>query len=227
MSTKLFDELELFLFDMDGLLFDTESIYIDYGKNLAREMGYEISDELIEKTTGVTNKLSKELFLKELGNDFKYDEFTINIVNYVIEQANLGNIPLMKGAKEILQFLKENNKKIALGTSADLKMAQKLLKSKDLEKYFECLVTSDDVKIGKPNPEVFLKGAKNLNVLPNKTMVFEDSFNGIRAAHSAGMYPVMIPDKLYPTQEIEKIIFKKFDSLLDVIEFFKNENNIV
>lgn len=221
MSKNLFDELELFIFDMDGLLLDTESIYIDYGKEIAENMGYKISDELVRKTTGVTNEAAKEYFLEELGAEFDYDFLVSKVYEYIIEQAEIGNIPLMKGAKEILKFLRENNKKIALGTSADIKMAEKLLKGKDLYKYFDYFVTSDSVINGKPDPEVFLKSAEKFEIKAEKSMVFEDSFNGIRAAYAANMYPVMIPDKLQPDEEIEKLLFKKFESLLDVIEFFK------
>lgn len=221
MSRELFEELELFIFDMDGLLFDTESVYIDQGKKIAKNMGFTVTDEITEKVTGVSNELERRIFLEEFGEEFDFDLYMSTMYSRVMERAEKSDIPLMKGAEEILRFLKENNKKIALGTSADSIMADKLLKSQNIHKYFDLIVTSDDTSEGKPSPEIFLKSAEKFNTDPGKAMVFEDSFNGIRAAHAAGMYPVMIPDKLYPDKETEKILFKKFDSLLDAIEFFK------
>ena len=82
-------------------------------------------------------------------------------------------------------------------------------------------MTAENVKIGKPNPEVFLIGAEKVKVDIKKSMVFEDSFNGVRAAYAAEAYPEMIPDMLEPTEEIEKLLFKKCENLLEVIEFFE------
>lgn len=95
-----------------------------------------------------------------------------------------------------------------LATSSDLDMAETLTKGKDIKKYFSHFVTAEDVTHGKPDPEVFLIGAEKAGTSPEKTVVFEDSFNGIRAAHAAKTFPVMIPDKLKPTEEIEKLVYK-------------------
>ena len=223
MGKKLFKELELFLFDMDGLLFDTETIYINYGRKIAGDMGYDLKDSFIEKTIGTTNDTFKELSLIEFGEKFDFDKYCYEVKNYVKEQAIIGNIPLMTGAVEILEYLTQNDKKIVLATSANLNMAIKLTKSKNIDKYFSHMITSDHVSNGKPNPEVFLTGAKKTNIDPKKSMVFEDSFNGIIAAHRAGMYPVMIPDKLKPNDEIKNLYYKEFNTLLDVIKFFEGE----
>ncbi len=223
MRAKTFEEIDLFIFDMDGLLFDTESIYIDYGKSLMKELGYEITDSIIQKTTGVTNEEARRIYLSEYGRSFPYEELTTKVYNYIIIEAEKGTIPLMKGAEEILRFLHEKGKKIVLGTSADTVMANALLESKNIRKYFSHIITSNDVERGKPDPEVFLRGAGKLNINPSRTMVFEDSINGIKAAFSAGMLPVMIPDKILPTEDIEDMIYKQFNNLIEVIEYFKNE----
>ena len=221
MGKKLFENLDLFIFDMDGLLFDTETIYVNYGKELAKEAGYIITDEIIEKTTGMTEENVEAVYIRELGKDFPYKELSGKVYKYIIEQAKSGSIPLMTGAEEILQYLHNNDKKMVLATSADSLMANTLIENKGLKKYFSHIITANDVTNGKPNPEVFLTAAEKAGISPEKSTVFEDSFNGIRAAHSAGMYPVMIPDKLQPTDEIKKLVHKKFDNLLKVIEYFE------
>ena len=223
MGKKLFREIDLFLFDMDGLLFDNETIYINYGKKIAEEMGYIFDVHFIEQSTGATNEAFRKMCLEKFGEDFDFDIYCHRVESYIREQADNGNIPLMPGAKEILEYLRENNKKMVLATSAGIEMARKLTESKNIKEYFSHMITSEHVKKGKPDPEVFLKGAEKTGVNPEKAMVFEDSFNGIRAAHAAGMYPVMIPDKLKPNDEIKKLYYKEFKSLKEVIRYFENE----
>ena len=223
MGEKFFDEIELFLFDMDGLLFDTETIYVEYGREVAKEKGYTITKDIVEKTSGVTNDKARILFKEALGQDFPYDEMMGTVKNYILEKALKGEVPLKLGALELLEFLKKNNKQMILATSSDLHLAEALTEGKDVKKYFSHLITAEDVVHGKPDPEVFLISAKKAGVSPEKTVVFEDSFNGIRAAHSAGTFPIMVPDKLKPTEEILKLVYKKFDNLLEVLNYFKGK----
>lgn len=205
MKNKVLDTIDLFIFDMDGILFDTETVYLEYGKKLLKELGYEVTDELVEKTTGLTNEEAKEIYLEEFGKDFPYDEITAKVYNYIIDEAKKGDIPLMTGAKEMLDFLASKGKKMVLGTSADSSH----------------IITANDVERGKPDPEVFLRGAGKLNINPSKTVVFEDSVNGVKAAYGAGMMPVMIPDKLTPAEDIEDMLYKKFDNFHEAVEYFK------
>lgn len=221
MGKKLFSEVELFLFDMDGLLFDTETIYQEKGRKLAREYGYNLSDDLIERTTGTTNNKMREEYLKEFGEDFPIDEYTDRVIEEIKLSAKNKEVELMTGVIEMLEFLKENNKPMILATSSNLEMAKLLTESKNIGDYFAHFITSEDVVNGKPDPEVFLTAASKLGVSPSRVVVFEDSLNGIRAGHSAGMISFMIPDKIKPTPEIKEKYFKEFKDLLEVIEFFK------
>lgn len=224
MGKKFFEEIELFLFDMDGLLFDTETIYVGYGREVAKKMGYTITKDIVEKTTGVTDDKARILFKESLGQDFPYDEMMGTVKDHILELAKKSEVPLKSGTLELLEFLRENNKEMILATSSDFFMAEALINGKDLKKYFSYFVTAEDVVHGKPDPEVFLIGAKKAGVSPKKTAVFEDSFNGIRAAHAAGTFPIMVPDKLKPTEEIEKLVYKKFNSLVEVLDYFKGNN---
>lgn len=223
MGKKFFDEIELFLFDMDGLLFDTETIYVEYGREVAKEKGYTITNDIVEKTTGVTNDKARILFKEALGEEFPYDEMMGKVKNFILEKGLKGKVPLKLGALELLEFLKKNNKQMILATSSDLHLAEALTEGKDIKKYFSHLVTAEDVVHGKPDPEVFLISAKKAGASPEKTVVFEDSFNGIRAAHAAETFPIMVPDKLKPTEEIEKLVYKKFDNLMEVLDYFEGK----
>ena len=223
MGKKFFDEIELFLFDMDGLLFDTETIYVEYGREVAKEMGYTITEDIVEKTTGVTNDKARILFKEALGQEFPYDEMMETVKDYILEKAEKGEVSLKLGALELLEFLKNNNKHMILATSSDLHLAEALTEGKDVKKYFSHFITAEDVTHGKPDPEVFLTGVEKAGVSPEKTAVFEDSFNGVRAAYAAKTFPIMVPDKLNPTKEIEKLLHKKFDNLLEVLDYFEGK----
>ena len=158
-----------------------------------------------------------------MGQDFPYDEMMGKVKDYIMEKAEKGEVPLKLGALELLEFLKKNNKQMILATSSDFHLAEALTEGKDIKKYFSHLVTAEDVIHGKPDPEVFLISAKKAGASPEKTVVFEDSFNGIRAAHAAGTFPIMVPDKLKPTEEIEKLVYKKFDNLMEVLDYFEGK----
>ena len=223
MGDKLFKNTELFIFDMDGLLFNTEDIYVNEGKRIAREMGYEITQELSEMTMGLTNNVARKTYKDYLGQESPFDEMVDEIHSIICERAEKGEVDLKLGALELLNFLKENNKKMVLATSSNRKLTTILTEGKDIRKYFDHFITAEDVKHGKPDPEVFLIAAKRGEAKPEKSIVFEDSFNGVRAAHSAKTFPFMIPDKLQPTEEIRQKYFKKFDNLLEVINYFEGK----
>ena len=87
MGKKFFEEIELFLFDMDGLLFDTETIYVGYGHEVAKKMGYTITKDIVEKTTGVTDDKARILFKESLGQDFPYDEMMGTVKDHILELA--------------------------------------------------------------------------------------------------------------------------------------------
>ena len=123
----------------------------------------------------------------------------------------------------MLEFLKSINMKMAVATSSRRVKAERLLNESGAMKYFSLTMYGDEVLNGKPDPEIFLKTADNLKIEYGKCLVFEDSINGIKAAHRAGMLPVMIPDMIEPTEEITKLIYKKCDSLDDAIKIFNKE----
>ena len=126
------------------------------------------------------------------------------------------------GVVEILSFLKENGYPIALATSTRRTSVESHLVKSGIKQYFDFIVAGDEVMNSKPAPEIYLKACKGLGVMPQNAIAVEDSFNGIRSAFNAGMMPVMIPDTVMPDEEITELLFKKFNNLLELIEFLKN-----
>ena len=136
-------------------------------------------------------------------------------------------LPLKPGCVEILDFLKENGIKMALATSTNKEMAHENLKRVGLYDYFEAIVTGDMIKRGKPNPDIFILAGKLIGADPSQTIVCEDSYTGIIGADKAGMKPFFVIDQLEPSEEIIPLTYAIGNSLFDVIEQIKKENNII
>jgi HAD superfamily hydrolase (TIGR01509 family) len=117
----------------------------------------------------------------------------------------------------LLDFLKQNNIKMAVATSTSRQSCERMLKKSGAFPYFDEIVCGDDVTNGKPNPEVFLKASEKLGIEPKSCIALEDSINGIKSAYSAGMTAIMVPDFLQPTDEIKPMISILCKDLTEVI----------
>ena len=212
------EKIKLIIFDMDGLILDTEKLYLEYGLEVFKELGYEITEEIFLGTVGMTDKSSGEYYSKLYGENFDYNIIVEKIDVKLLVTSKDGKVGLKNGLFELLKFLDENDVKKVVATSTARKKAEFMLENAGILDRFDFLVCGDEVKKGKPNPEIFLKAAEIAGVDPKNCMVLEDSHNGLRAANSAGMLPVMIPDLLEINEEIEKIVFKNLKTLDNVIE---------
>ena len=212
------EKIKLIIFDMDGLILDTEKLYLEYGLEVFEELGYDITEEVFLGTVGMTDKSSGEYYSKLYGENFDYKIIVEKIDVKLLVTSKDGKVGLKNGLFELLKFLDENDVKKVVATSTARKKAEFMLENAGILDRFDFLVCGDEVKKGKPNPEIFLKAAEIAGVDPKNCMVLEDSHNGLRAANSAGMLPVMIPDLLEINEEIEKIVFKNLKTLDNVIE---------
>lgn len=223
-------EIELIIFDMDGLMFDTEKISYIGWKEAAKKYNYKIEKDLFEKTTGANLAKTKEIFSKHFGNNFPFDlikDERVNISNNIIKT---NGVPIKKGLYELINYLNESNIKKAVATSTSRDRALGLLKLAQIDNFFDYILCGDEIKNSKPNPEIFLKVADKLKCSPNKCIVLEDSEAGIIAAYKAEMLSIMIPDIKEPSKEIEEIIFRNMNNLLDVklfLEGLVNKSSIV
>ena len=219
----MMETVKLAIFDMDGLMFDTEMMYLKFAPGAAKELGYNIKEEIFKKTVGTNHKWAFEIFKADGYQDFPFAEFWKMLDKKYSDYFDEFGVPVKKGLFEMLDFLKSINMKMAVATSSRRAKAERLLNESGAMKYFDLTMYGDEVLNGKPDPEIFLKTAENLNTKYEKCLVFEDSINGIKAAHSAGMIPVMIPDMIEPTEEIIRLIYRKYDSLKDAIQIFNKE----
>lgn len=209
------------VFDMDGLMFDTERLVYRIWQRTMDENGYNYSFDIYKKTVGKRTAEVK-VFYKELyGESFDYQELREKANVYFYEYIEKEGVPVKKGLLNILKYLKSKEMKISLATSTGSKTALDLLDKAEVTRYFDKFVCGNMVKNGKPHPETFLTAARELSLKPEDCIALEDSINGIKSAYNAHMKPIMIPDLLEPTEEIKPMIFalcKDLDEVIPVIE---------
>lgn len=194
------------VFDMDGLMFDTERLVYENWQNMMDERGYDYNLDFFKQTVGKRKNEVQRIYFDRFGDDFPYWELADLGKAMYVERVKAEGIPIKKGLVELLTFLKEKGIKIALATSTSHQTAQFNLEISNTARFFDTLVCGNDVVNGKPHPEVFLTAAKQLGAKPENCVAYEDSINGIISAHNAGMVTVMVPDFIAPTEEIKPMI---------------------
>ena len=211
------------IFDMDGVIFDTEKVYLDIWIEVFENYGYKMTKELYVNVMGTGRKNVIKTFLENFGDDLpieKMYEEKDNQLFYIIENQG---IPLKEGVKELFSMLKEKNYKIALATSAKRERVEKQIKDKWLKESFDAIVCGDDVEKGKPSPDIFLKAAKKIDVEPENCFVVEDSPAGIKAAFSGGMKGIHVEDLKAADEDILKYCEKNFKNLQEIKEYLSCE----
>lgn len=204
------------IFDMDGVLFDTERLVCKVWNQIAAEEGIKEMDIVLNNSIGRSYEDTRIVFRKHYGEDFDFDGFRTKARRLFFEDIKAHGLPIKIGVHELLAYLKEKGYKIGLASSTNKEGVLSHLREANIEAYFEVIVGGDMVKHSKPNPEIYEMACKLLGVEPMEAICIEDSHNGIRSASSAGLKVIMIPDLLEPTEEILPLLHKQFTSLLEV-----------
>lgn len=222
------EKIKLCIFDMDGLLLDTERfVWSKCQKQAANEQGINMSDEIIHSLIGSNSDSFRKKMLSLFKGKMDIDKY-INRVYELTEYTCINEkIPLRPGVLEVLNFCKENNIKMSVGTSTLKKIASKALMHSGLDKYFDYVVYGDDVIHGKPDPEPYLKSVEHYGLKPNECLVFEDSPIGSMAAYNGNIPLVYVQDLTIATAlEHEKafMILHQIDEIIPVIKKINNLN---
>lgn len=215
------------IFDMDGVLFDTERLCRETWNVIAKEQNLENIDDVLTACTGSNRQDTILIMKKAYGEDFDALAFMEQCSQINIKRMEEEGIPIKKGAKEILDFLKEENYRIGLASSTRKFRVLENLEKSGFSDYFEVVIGGDMIEHSKPSPDIYLLACKELGVNPADTFAIEDSPNGIRSSHSAGMKPIMVPDLVAPTEEILSMTITCKKDLLEVMEYFKSLNEEV
>ena len=213
--------MEAVLFDLDGLLADTEIISLKVYQELLEDFGIPFTEETYSREySGHREEENVQRFLDTYDLPWNFDQ-TLDKV-YELEARILAKgVNLKKGSKNLLAFLQREGILIALATSSVESRARIILDSNGILSLFDHLVFAKDVKRSKPYPDIFLKACSDLNVLPENCLVLEDSEAGIEAAYRAGIPVICIPDLKMPAQSFlnkTEQVFQDLDAVRDYLE---------
>ena len=213
--------MDAVIFDLDGLLADTEIISLKVYQELLKDFGIPFTEETYSREySGHREEENVQRFLDTYDLPWNFDQ-TLEKV-YELEARILAKgVNLKKGAKNLLAFLKREGIPIALATSSVESRARMILDSNGILSLFDHLVFAKDVKRSKPYPDIFLKACSDLNVLPENCLVLEDSEAGIEAASRAGIPVICIPDLKIPAQSFlnkTEQVFQDLDAVRDYLE---------
>jgi HAD superfamily hydrolase (TIGR01509 family) len=194
--------VEAALFDMDGLLLDTEAIYIEAMREAARTLGHrELPLDFCHSTAGVPGPERNRMIEAHYGEGFSIAAFREHFAVHARRRMDAG-IPVKSGVVELLDFLATRGLPLGVATSAKRATAESHLGKAGLLDRFAAIATRDDVERTKPHPDVYLEAARRLGAAPERCIAFEDSNIGLQAAHAAGAMAFMVPDLLQPLPEI-------------------------
>lgn len=213
------------IFDLDGLLIDSERLSQRSWSEVMAEAGYFLSDDIYRQMIGRTEKDVKAILQQAYGRDFPFEEMYKRREKRFFEIIEQEGMPQKSGWKELSDFIQQHGVKTAIASSTYRQLAEKKLKAAGLLSFFEVIVTGDEVPHGKPAPDLFLKAAQRLGVLPSECVVLEDSEAGIQAAQSAGMRCIHIPDIQPITPQTSNMVWRQVTSLADVPAIIEKEWN--
>ena len=204
------------IFDMDGLLFDTEKYYQECWEAQAGEFGVVHNPDFVKAVCGTSKETMFEV-IRRYYPSVDVQEFVRRCME-AGERRMQVSIDEKPGVHEILDFFRERGVRMAIASSSPRRLIENNLKTAGITQYFDAVVSGQEVKRGKPDPEIFLRAAEELGLSPQDCYVFEDALNGIRAGAAAGCAAVMIPDLAQPTEEIYRIGAGVYKSLGEAVE---------
>ena len=206
-------KIKALLFDMDGLVLDTEKLYTRFWQEAARALGFPMTKEQALGMRSLNRGAGAEKLKSYFGETVDYDAVRKKRIALMDAFVAENGVEVKPGIHELLIFAKEQGIKTAITTSSPMERTRCYLSQVGLVDAFDELVSGYMVEKGKPEPDIYLYAAKALDVKPCECMVLEDSPAGILAAHRAGCVPVMIPDQDEPDEATKKLLFACVDRL--------------
>lgn len=208
---------DLIIFDMDGLMFDTERLILKAGLNVLKQYRYPPDEDFLISMTGISDARMEPHFYERFGKEFPFQKYLVDLTKnrtHLIESEGIG---IKKGLIELLDYLEKKQIKKIVATSSSRNTLEHLFSITGISRYFSMAICGDEVVNGKPEPEVFIKAAQKAGVVPEKALVLEDSQNGLLAAHRAGIKSIFIKDLVQPKKEILDTVYKQCQDLTEVI----------
>lgn len=210
------DARDAVVFDMDGVLFDTERLYMDAWKAAADARGIGDVTQAALGCVGLDERDSRKLFLEHFGQDFPFEAFKKDAADFFQRQLEQYGPPVKPGVRDLLEYLAGRHFRIGLASSTRRERVLEEIARAGIAEYFEVVVGGDMVPRGKPQPDIYLAACRELGAEPRETYAVEDSANGIRAAHAAGMRPILVPDLIQPDRQLRALACRVCQDLYEV-----------
>lgn len=209
------------IFDMDGLLLDTEKLLVRFWVQAANEFGYPMTREQALSLRSLHKSYAIPYLKGLFGEDFDYAAVRARRMELMRGHLSENPLELKVGAKELLSYLNENKISAAVCTATDFERAREYLSRVGIFEFFDRIVCAAMVEHGKPAPDIYLYAAEQLGLSSGECLALEDSPNGVKSAAGAGCVTVMVPDLTEPDEELLSLICSRADELGEVIDFIE------
>lgn len=217
------NQIQGVIFDMDGLMLDTEKLLVRFWMQAAQEAGFPMTFEHVLGIRSLAAVYAKPKLQGIFGKDFNYEQIRARRRELTAEYLHTHEIEKKAGLDELLDYLHKNQYRIAVATATRREQAEEYLRKVQVYQYFDAFICGDMVTKGKPDPEIYLTSSKGLGLPPESCIALEDSPNGILSAYRAGCHPVMVPDLSQPDEELKKYLSACVPTLADVIPLLKGD----
>lgn len=218
--------IQAVIFDMDGTLIDTEKYYRIFWPRALAEFGYHMTDEQALALRSLGRPFAPALLKTWFGEELDYAAVRQRRKELMEECLDREGIRRKPGALELVSWLRDKGLAAAVATATDPERTAKYLRLAGLEGYFERIISAVQVAEGKPSPDIYLYACGQLALSPENCLAVEDSPNGVLSAYRAGCKVAMVPDQTQPDKELEKCLYKKVGSLLELRGLLEKESMI-
>lgn len=208
--------MRAFIFDMDGLMFDTERVFIGAWDYAGEKMGLGKAGYMVLRTLGMNTESCNQAWRDEFGVDVDIPAMWDYSREYLEDYYSKYTVSAKKGLHDLLTYLKRKGFRLAVASSTKRVKVERNLQDAGVRQYFDVVIAGDMVEKSKPEPDIYLRAAAELGVQPEDCIALEDSRNGLLSANNAGMQVIMVPDLWQPDDEVKKFILGPFESLLEV-----------
>lgn len=209
------------LFDMDGVILDTEKLYTRFWQEAALALGYPMTKQQALGMRSLNREAGQAKLAEYFGPGISHPEVRAKRIELMDAYVEAHGVDPLPGVPEILRYLKEQGIPCAITTSSPLERVEKYLGRLGYLQLFDKICTGYEVAHGKPAPDIYIYGAKSLGLRPEECMAVEDSLAGITSAFRAGCATVMIPDQDQPTEEMLSMLYARADGLMDLIDLLR------
>lgn len=209
------------LFDMDGVILDTEKLYARFWKEAANALGYPMTHEQALGMRSLNREAGQAKLESYFGPGISHHQVRMKRIELMEAYVEEFGVDPKPGVRELLTYLKEKKIAAAITTSSPLERVQRYLARLGFLELFDKICTGYEVPKGKPEPDIYLYGAASLNLMPEECLAIEDSPAGLLSAHRAGCVTVMVPDQDAPNEQTLPLVYAVADGLADVIDLIE------